>query len=176
MAKSIKTELNKYLKELSKPELEKEIKKLYTKFKTVKEYYALELSEDTSAILGGYKQKLEQEYFPKRGYGKARNKESRKVITDFKKISIHKKDIVELLLYRVELMIKFITEYGDENESFYNSLNSSFAEACKLMKQENLEEIYRTKCKEIMDDAHDFGWGIYDGMENSYDIFSYGNP
>lgn len=35
MAASVKRELNRYLKELSKADLEKEVKKLYSKFKEV---------------------------------------------------------------------------------------------------------------------------------------------
>lgn len=107
MAKSVKTELNKYLKDLSRPELEKEVKKLYSKFKEVKKYYEMEFCEDTTEILNEYKDKIKQEYFPKRGFGKARNSVSKKVISDFKKISIFQKDVIELLLYRVEMMIEF---------------------------------------------------------------------
>lgn len=55
MAKSIKTELNRFLKELNRTELEKEIKKLYSKFDEVKKYYELELGQDTSKILNEFR-------------------------------------------------------------------------------------------------------------------------
>ena len=42
--KSTKTELNKYLKELDKKGLEKEVKKLYTKRSQVKKYYEMEFA------------------------------------------------------------------------------------------------------------------------------------
>ena len=113
MKKSTKTELNKFLKEMSKKDLENEVKKLYSKFKEVKKYYEIEFCEDTTEILNEYKQKMRKEYFPTRGFGKARNRESRKIVNDFKKISIFQKDVVELLLYRVETMIEFTNEYGD---------------------------------------------------------------
>lgn len=73
MKKSTKPLLNKFLKEMTKPELEKEIKKLYSKFKEVKQYYEMELSGDTTDVLNQFKLRLQQEYFPKRGYGKARS-------------------------------------------------------------------------------------------------------
>eukprot|EP01024_Parvocaulis_polyphysoides_P063700 TRINITY_DN73757_c0_g1_i1.p1 TRINITY_DN73757_c0_g1~~TRINITY_DN73757_c0_g1_i1.p1 ORF type:complete len:237 (-),score=19.24 TRINITY_DN73757_c0_g1_i1:127-813(-) len=171
MKKSTKTELNKFLKEMSKKELEAEVKKLYNKFKEVKKYYEIELSGDTTEILNEFKQKIRDEYFPKRGFGKARNRESRKVVNDFKKISIFQKDVVELLLYRVETMITFTSEYGDINEPFYNSLESSFEEACKLIKQEKLEKEYRGECRRLMNETYHFGWGLYDGMKYSYDTY-----
>mgnify|MGYP001127043026 CR=1 FL=1 len=113
MKKSVKTELNRYLKDLGKKELENEVKKLYSKFKDVKKYYELELSQDTTAVLNEFKEKIKQEYFPKRGFGRASNQASRKVVSDFKKISIFNKDIIELLLYRTDMMIENTKTYGD---------------------------------------------------------------
>ncbi|MEM6841362.1 MAG: DUF6155 family protein, partial [Bacteroidota bacterium] len=169
MSKSVKTELNRFLKELDKQDLEKEIKKLYSKFSDVKKYYEIELYQDTTAVLNEFKAKIEKEYFPKRGFGKARNRESRKVVSDFKKISIFKKDVIELLLYRVEMMIDFTKAYGDIDEPFYSSLESSFEEACQLIKAEQLEEEYNIRCRELIDETSPFGWGLYDGLKYSFD-------
>lgn len=171
MGKSIKSELNKYLKELNRTELEVEIKNLYTKFGEVKKYYELELSQDTSKVLNEFKDKIKKEYFPNRGNARASNKESRKVISEFKKISIFQKDIIELLLYRVETMIEFTKTYGDIDEPFYNSLESSYNEACKLITKEKLEKDYRGECRRLMNETYHFGWGLYDGLKYSYNNF-----
>lgn len=169
MKKSTKSELNKYLKEMSKVELENEVKKIYSKFKEVKNYYEIEFSQDTTEILNKYKEKIKLEYFPKRGFGKARNRESRKVITEFKKISIFKKDVIELLLYRAEMMIEFSQQFGDIDEPFYNSLESSYEEACKLIKEEKLEKLFRTECRRLMNETYHFGWGIYTQLKYYYE-------
>lgn len=169
MKKSIKSELNRYLKELSRVGLENEIKKLYSKFGEVKKYYELELSQDASKVLNEFKDRIKKEYFPSRGYGRASNKESKKVITEFKNISIFQKDVIELILYRVETMIEFTKTYGDIDEPFYNSLESSFNEACKLIKDEKLEKEYRGECRRLMAETYYFGWGLYDGFKYSYD-------
>lgn len=161
----MKTALNKYLKDLDKKALEAEIKKLYSKFSNVQQYYNMELSQDTTAILNEYKEKIRQEYFPKRGYGKARNGVSRKVVTDFKKISIFKSDLIELILFRVEMMIEFTKAYGDIDEPFYNSLESSFEEACKIVKSEKLEQDFKDQCQKLVHDTYEFGWGLNEGME-----------
>ena len=170
MAKSVKSELNKYLKEMSRTELEKEVKKLYSKFKEVKQYYELEFATDTTKIVNEYKAKIKKEYFSSRGgYGKARNGVSRKIVNDFKKISIFKKDVIDLLLYRAEVMIEYskIT-YGDLGDSFYNSLESCFAEACKLINEEQLHDEYKSKCEDLVDETYNIGWGMYDRL---YDIY-----
>jgi len=171
MRKSTKSELNRYLKELNQAELENEIKKLYSKFGVVKKYYELEFSQDTSKVLNEFKDRIKKEYFPSRGFGRASNKESRKVITEFKKISIFQKDVIELLLHRVETMIEFTKTYGDIDEPFYNSLGSSFNEACKLINSEKLEKEYRGECRRLMNETYHFGWGLYDELKYSYDNF-----
>lgn len=169
MRKSTKSELSKYLKQSTKAELEKEVKKLYDKFKEVKQYYEIEFSTDTTDILETYKQKIYKEYFPSGRYGKGRNNVSRKVVTDFKRISIFQKDVIELLLYRVEVMLKFTNTYGDIDEAFYNSLARSYDEACKLTKKEKLEAEFKIECSDLIDKASNFGWGVHDALTYSYE-------
>lgn len=164
----MKRAFNKYLKSLTEKELIKELQKLYTKFDNVKQYYQLELGTDSKAVLDQFKARIKKEYFPSRGYGAARNSVSRKVITEFKKISIHPKDIVELLLYRVEMMLEFTLSYGDMDEPFYNSLFSSFAEACKRIKKEQLEVHYKVHCATLVDKASPLGWGIYFDLRDKF--------
>lgn len=168
MKKSTKKELSKFLKQATKAELEKEIKKLYDKFELVKQYYQLELAEDTTVIVDEFKAKLRKEYFPSRGYGRGRNSVSRKVVSDFKKIAVFKKDVIDLLLYRVEVMLEYTNAYGDIDEAFYNSLTRSFDEACKLIQKEQLKAAYKIYCEELINEARNFGWGCSDAMNYSY--------
>ncbi|MEZ4994938.1 MAG: DUF6155 family protein [Saprospiraceae bacterium] len=155
----MKKDLNKYLDSLSEKELTQEIIKLYDKFEPVRQYYTMELSDDSEKVLADFKAQLKKEYFPNRGFGRAGSKASRKIVSDFKKIAVHKKDVVELLLYRTEIMIDFTAAYGDMDEAFYNSLGSGFAEACKLIRQEQLESYFRAYCQELIGKCYDFGWG-----------------
>jgi len=171
MKKSVKLELNKYLAELNKKELEAEVKKLYSKFSNVKQYYEMELAQDTTAVLEEFKEQIRKEYFPKRGFGRARSGVSRKVVNDFKKIAVFKSDVIELILFRVEMMIDFTAEYGDIDEPFYNSLDSSFEEACKLINKEKLENHYREKCQKLLDSTYDFGWGVHEGFEYIFEKY-----
>lgn len=169
MATSVKTQLSKYLKEMTKQDLEKEVKKLYTKFKPVKDFYEMELSGDTTQLVKTAKDQIRKEYFPTRGYGKARSSVSRKVISDFKKIAIFQRDVIDLLLYRVEMMLDFTNEYGEITDAFYVSLESSFEEACKLIEKEKLQAEYKNACKMLVNEAKDFGWGVYEGLSGSFE-------
>jgi hypothetical protein len=164
----MKRELTKYLNSLDEKGLKKEVKILYDKFDQVKQYYDLELGNSRMRILNEYKEKIKEEYFPKRGYGRASNRESKKVISEFKKISIQQKDVIELLLYRIEMMVKFTAEYGDIDEPFYNSLENGFKEACKLVEREKLKQYYRNYCQELVSRTADFGWGVSYNMKDIY--------
>ena len=168
MGKSTKRELAKFLKQSSKAELEKEVKKLYDKFSEVKNYYEISLTTDTTKTVKAYKNKIYKEYFKRNGApGNGSSNASRKVITDFKKIATFPKDVIELLLYRVEVMLDFAS-YGDLNEAFYNSLTRSFDEACQLIANERLEETFKNDCERLMNEAYSVGWGVYGAMEYSY--------
>ncbi len=167
----MKRELNKYLNELTKKELEAEVKKLYTKFKVVKNFYDMELSQDTTAILEQFKLKIQKEYLPARGFGRASNRESKKVITEFKKIAVFKQDLIDLILFRVKVMLDYTFTYGDIDEPFYNSMDSSFGDACKLIKAEQLEKKYEAQLQNFIHQASKFGWGVYDSFVYLYEEY-----
>ena len=81
----MKREFTKYIKSLDKTGLYKELQKLYSKIPEVAKYYEMDLSPNTDKIVAEYKKKLKNEYFPTRGYGKARNGISRRIVLNFKK-------------------------------------------------------------------------------------------
>ena len=56
----MKRELKKYLNSLEEKELINEIVKLYDKFKLVKQYYELELGNDSSKLLDEFKEKIQE--------------------------------------------------------------------------------------------------------------------
>ena len=167
----MKREFTKYIKSLDKEALYKELQKLYSKIPEVKKYYEMELSPNTQKIVEQYKKKLKNEYFPSRGYGKARSGASRKIVTDFKKISVHNADLIDLWLYRTEMMVEFTMAYGDIDEAFYNSLASGFDAACILIQKNKLEKQYHIYCQEIMRSLADIGWGVYDDLDDIYNQY-----
>ena len=169
MKKSTKKELHKYLKQATKTDLEKEVKMLYAKFKAVKKHYKSTLISNETGNIDSYKAQIRTEYFPKKGIGKGENNASSQVIKNFKKIATQPKEIIDLLLYRTAVMMEFAAKTGDKNETFYNSLTRSFDEACRIIAAERLEEVFKTPCENLLNEASAIGWGVYDAMEYSYE-------
>ena len=164
-----KRELTKFLNDLSKEELIKEFEKLYQKFDNVKTFYDIELSGDTSAIVKKVKDKIKKEYMPDRGFGKARSSEVKKIISEFAKVSIYPRDLIDVILYRVEMAVEFTKEYGDIDMPFYDSAINAFYKVVELIKKEMLENEFKLRCYEIVYSTRNFGWGFYDGLKDAYD-------
>lgn len=170
----MKKEFTKYLKSLDEKDLVKELQKLYNKIPEVAKYYEMELSVNNNKIIDGYKNELKREYFPARGYGHARSGVSRKIVLDFKKIAVHNVDVIDLWLYRTQMMAEYTMAYGDIDMPFYDSLAKGFEAACKLIEKEQLQKHYANRCQEVMGILKDIGWGIREDLKDIYDDYIQG--
>ena len=168
MAKITKLSLKKHLDELDQKELVEEVLKLYTKFSQVKEFYQMELSEDTKAFVEGYKKKIKAIYFPAKGYRYPRASAIRRIISKFKKVAVFDYDVVDLLLYRVENGISYSKTFGGIDEAFYTSITSSYDEALKLITKSNLFNEFKSRCQQIVTDSQQIGWNFYDNLSYAY--------
>lgn len=167
MKENKSSDVKKYLRSLSKDEMEKELLNLIKIFKEVKEYYSIKLNGDNSdEILTNYKDKILNEFFPKRGHGKFNFTNIRKTISNFKKISSNPRQIADLVLYSVEQGVKFTNTYGSINERFYISLEKLFDEATKFIKANKIAEDFVKRCKKIVSDSASIGWGFSDAVED----------
>jgi hypothetical protein len=169
MAKITKLSLKKHLDELDKKELVEEVLKLYTKFSQVKEFYQMELSEDTKAFVESYKKKIKAIYFPARGYRYPKASTIRRLISNFKKVAVFDYDVVDLLLYRVENGIAYSKTFGGIDEAFYTSIESSYDEALKLIVKSNLFGEFKDRCGQIVADSEGIGWGFHDSLSYAYE-------
>lgn len=117
---------------------------LYDRFPAVKEYYKLELSGSTKAVLDKYKKAVRRAFFTgHRRVGKRGRSNSSKVIKDFRAVSIHTRDVIELEFYRVEVMIEAMYHYQIESEQFYVSMLKNFERSAKLAQKEVLLDSFR---------------------------------
>ncbi len=169
MAKLTKLTQKKHLDELHKKEVVEEILKLYAKFPQVKEYYQMELSEDTQSFVEGYKKKIKAIYFPARGFRHPRASAIRRIISKFKKVAVFDYDVVDLLLYRVENGIAYSKTFGGIDEAFYTSIESSFDEALKLIAKNNLFADFKDRCQQMVNDSEYIGWGFHDYLLEAYE-------
>lgn len=149
----MKRDFLRLLKELDEDELREELKSLYERFPVLREYYKLELSGSTKAVLEKYKKAVRKTFFTgRRRMGKRGRSNSAKVIKDFKEVSIHAKDLIELNFYRVAVMIEAMEYYNVESEPFYNSMFTSFVRAAEMAKKELMLDTFREVAEEIVTD------------------------
>jgi hypothetical protein len=154
------TKLKKYLISLDQQTMVSEVLELFRNFDMVKDYYETKLNPviDT-ATLDKYKDVITHEFFPKRGFGKARLSVARKAVTDFKKVSKNPHQIIEIMLYYVEVGCRFTDEYGDIDEPFYNSMESMYESALKFIAKNKEQQQYSERCHQIAKNAIE-GWGF----------------
>ena len=73
-----------------------------------------------------------------------------------------------MMLFYVEQGVKFTNEYGDIEEAFYNSMESMFDKAVKLMGQNDLKDLFQKRCQKVVDDTSGIGWGFHDTLSEIY--------
>lgn len=80
--------------------------------------------------------------------------------------------LIELMLYTLELAVRYLDELGDSEEGFYDSTCNIFDDVCLLIRKNKLEGKYIDKCRKIVESSDDKGYGLYDSMSDIfYDYF-----
>ena len=124
------TALKRYLKARSKEELTGEISELFKKIPAVKDYYQVKLDPQAEGqVAEKYQKIIQDEFFPARGFGKARLAVARKAVNDYKKIAVSPASVADIRLFYVEQGVKFTNAYGDIDEPFYNSMEGMYEKA-----------------------------------------------
>ncbi len=161
--REVKSELNK----LDKKELIKHISELYKKYKPVKEYFDFYINPDEKKLLEQYKEKVKEGFFPKRGF-QLKLSISRKAINDFKKLGTSAESLADLLLYFVENGVEFTNKYGDIDENFYTSVESTYSNALEIIDKNGLLDNFKKRAYKIVTDTDEIGWGFQDYLEDLY--------
>jgi len=165
-------ELKTYLNNLSKEELIEKITETYSKNKQAKEYFDNLIKPDPLGNLQLYKNKVFEAFFPKRGYN-LKLSDARKALNDYKKLNPLPEHLADIMLYYTEMGIDFTNEFGDINESFYNSMENQFENSLKFMKQNDLLSIFKTRCNAAVTNTSHIGWFFHDTLKALY--FEYYN-
>lgn len=150
-------ELNKYLKELSKEELIKEVHKLCNRFKLVKEYYNAELGQDDGKLLEKYKNQMNRLFAPKGTYLNPDIRTSNNLIKEFASISVHPTDVVDLTLYKVELCVEFLEDWGLEFQNVAGAVANTYPEVLNAIYENGLEKKYKDRCEAVEGPALNYG-------------------
>jgi hypothetical protein len=160
-------QLKKLLKDLEQDEYIYLITEIAQAYPQAREFLTIKFAdnENINEILAKYKEKIEHEFFPKRGFGRLNLREAKKSISDFKKICSDKAMIIDLMLFYIENGNRFTDKYGDINESFYNSGYSVYNLVIKEINSgdEELYNIFADRLKSAAKNAC-HGYGFYDDM------------
>lgn len=161
--REVKTELKK----LDNETLIKHISELYKKYKPVKEYFDFYVNPNEEKILEQYKGKVREGFYPKRGFA-IKLSISRKAINDFKKLGTSKENLADLLLYYVECGVELTNEFGDIDESFYSSIENTFAQALEIIDKEEIHAKFKNRAYAIFEGTINIGWGFHDYLGDLY--------
>jgi hypothetical protein len=161
-------DLKKELKKLDKDKLVDLIADLYKKNKTVKEFFDFYINPDERELFNKYRDKVFEAFYPKRGFN-YKLKDGKQAISDFKKLGPSTNLLADLMLFYVETGVKFTIDFGDIDEGFYSSLETTYVSALTLMKKENLLEYFADRACKVITDTNGMGWGFHDYL---YDVYS----
>jgi hypothetical protein len=165
-------DLKQYLGTRSREQLIAEIGEMFSKIDAVKDYYQSKLNLGYSAeVSEKYKSVIKHEFFPARGFGRARLSVARKAVGDYKKISASKFGVADIMLYYVEVGVQFTNTYGDIDEAFYNSMESMYESAVKYIVRHGLQGQFGERCRRIVTDTSGIGWGFHDGLSEIYEEY-----
>lgn len=111
-----------------------------------------------------YRRLIVEQFFPARGFGRLKLGEARKAIRDYRKASGDLPSTVELLLTYIENGTEFTRQFGDINETFYDSMESAGNELRTLLLGEG-SHVYaplRERLLRLESLADGIGWGYGD--------------
>jgi hypothetical protein len=167
-------EVKHYLRQRSSDELIRDISDLFKLFDFVKDYYQIKIMPESSEqLVAKHKEMILQEFFPSRGFGKARLSIAKRAITDYKKVSTSVEELADLMLFYVEMGVEYTTTYGDINEEFYSSMEGMYSRVLKLIADNDLHDHFSSRCRQIIDDTSRIGWGFHENLFEAYvDVFS----
>ena len=172
MAKKITiAQLKKELKTKTNEELIEIVTDLTKSLPQVKDYMTLKYSPESSQeLVDEAKRKIRAEFFPARGYGNGRVSVAKKVISEFKKISINSEQLIDLMLYYVENCNEYTEAYGDIDANFYYSAKSRYYDAVKLVNQseKTTYKKFAQRFENLATHACE-AWGFRDDLAESYD-------
>ena len=164
------TDIKQYLKKASQEELISDVTELFKKFPAVQDYYQIKLyPEDEQEIAAKYKKIIEDQFFPSRGLGKAKLSVAKKAISDYKKVCQNQATLIDIMLFYVEQGVKFTNAYGDIDEPFYLSMEGVYQQVVEIIIKANLKDIFEQRCRKIMKDTEDIGWGFHDMLTEIYE-------
>jgi hypothetical protein len=158
------------MKDWSRPALVALIKDLHDTSAANRDFLRARFqAEDASGeALEKYRQRIVEQFFPRRGFGKLKLAEARKAIRDYRKATGNVVGAIDLMLTYVENGTDFTRQFGDINEAYYNSLESVMNEIVQLLwkGEAELYPHFRERIQRLESYADHIGWGYGDYLRD----------
>jgi Family of unknown function (DUF6155) len=159
----VKKELNK----LDKSKIIDLVAELYKNNKSPKDFLDFWVNPNENELFIKYRDKVFRAFYMEKGYDYSL-KNGKQAISDFKKFSPSSELVADLMLFYVETGVIFTNDFGDIDEPFYSSMETTYESALKFMKKENLLDKFAVRAKKIVDDSDGTGWGFHDTLGDIY--------
>ncbi|NOU99395.1 DUF6155 family protein [Paenibacillus planticolens] len=173
------------MSKLTIPQLKKELKSYgadtlisiivdnYKSSPDVKKYIHMLLDPESTEnqLFDEAKKKILHQFYPERGEAKLKLAEAKKAITEFDRLCNNQVKTIDLMIYYVELGVELANEYGDMYESYYYSMESTYANALQKIQTIDDNGLYfrfRDRLLGIVNDTDGMGWGFHDQLCEIY--------
>lgn len=154
-----KRDLKKYLKELTKEQLEDQLNELYEKFKDVKVYYDFAFNPNEEKLIGEAKVKIANEYFPIKGKrAKMRRSVAQKYIKHFITLGVDVTMVADLMLFTLETAQRFSSKKVIKYDSFYKSMFTAYQQAVQFMLENGIITEFLDRVVEIKEESNRQKW------------------
>jgi len=167
-----KRELRKYLKELTKEQLENQIVDLYDRFKNLKEYYDFAFNPRENELIEQCRFQISKEYYP---VGSRKAKMRRSVAQKWiKKLILLDADaslLADVMFFNIEIAQTFSGEHIIRQQSFFTSIYKSFDESLRFVSEKGILSEFRGRIEKIAGDAWDQQWPNRQAFEDLADLF-----
>ena len=164
-----RTSFATFLRDATPADLRAALREVHDSFPEVKAFFAARSGPTgTSDALASARAAITDEFYPSRGYGKARASVVRRVLASFARITRDPTMRADLLLHHVELGVRFTNDFGDIDEAFYSSIETSFRQATTLLTTPALQKAFYKRCHAAVRDSDGIGWGFHDELENIF--------
>ncbi len=83
---------------------------------------------------------------------------SNKLIREFASVSVHTADIIDLMLYKVELCVEFLEEWGYSHfTGVENTVANTYPKILNLIRKNRLEKTFKKRCEAVEVIAVNYG-------------------
>jgi hypothetical protein len=145
-----KTNFTKFINSLTDEELREEMDKLFTKYKSIKEYYSMELGsdEDRKKLLDKSKNGIGKLY--ERFRTRSRLTKVNNILKDISAISIFDHELADVYIHHVEVATDHLNYYGWARDAEYNHLEKSFFKAVDLVTSSQSRDQFEGRLNDVL--------------------------